>query len=56
VVHTVSIIDAGNTYQAINNMINYPTLGTTLLNNYNTQTTTASILTNYPTLGTTLLK
>jgi hypothetical protein len=33
----LSIIDAGNTYQAINNMTNYPTLGTTLLNNYNTK-------------------
>jgi hypothetical protein len=27
----LSIIDAGNTYQSINNMTNYPTLGTTLL-------------------------
>ena len=32
-------------------MSNYPTLGTTLLNNYNTQTTTASILSNYITSG-----
>jgi hypothetical protein len=36
-------------------LTNYPTIGTTLLNNYNTQTTTASILSNYATLGTTLL-
>jgi uncharacterized protein (DUF433 family) len=35
--------------------LNYVTVGTTLLNNYNTKTTTASILTNYPTIGTTLL-
>jgi hypothetical protein len=39
----LSIINAQNTYQTLSNMANYPTLGTTLLHNYNTQTTTAAV-------------
>jgi hypothetical protein len=47
----LSIINAQTTYQPINNMSNYITIGTTILNNYNAITTTNSILSNYITSG-----
>ena len=56
----LSILDASSTYQSIANMSSYVTsgsltdditIGTTLLSNYNTTTTTNSILSNYITSG-----